>query len=177
MNVELKSRLVSSILAAAICLSTAVSLLPAAANRHPLVEIIPLDPFTLPAGDSGCDFPMALSPLANKEKLTTFFDAEGNVRLQIVTGVRKVQLTNLSTGKVISLNISGPAQIRQNSDGTTTISVEGEGVLLFAPGVAPEFPRQTYLRGRVVGVGDAFGNITKVVKLDGTVQDVCTLLS
>jgi hypothetical protein len=176
MKMNKRLSLIGWSLIASICLAS-IPTASLAQSRRPLVEIVPLDPFTLAAGESGCNFAIAIAPMDNKEKLTTFLNSSGNVRLQVITGVRKVQLTNLSTGKIISLNTSGPVQIHQNSDGTTTLSLDGDGVLLFAPGVGSDFPKHAYVRGRTVAVGDAYGNIVNVVRVDGTVQDVCSLLS
>jgi hypothetical protein len=60
-----------------------------------------------------CSFDVFVEPLSNKEKVTTFFDQNGTVRLYLYHGGLKARLTNhnQSTSKSVVLNISGPFQV------------------------------------------------------------------
>ena len=77
----------------------------------------------LPAGDfvltGHCGFNIDVAFVQNNEILTTFFDSEGNVVRQRITGVLKARLTNLSDpDHSVLFNISGPGALRSLPDGT-----------------------------------------------------------
>ena len=55
-----------------------------------------------------CAFPTLIETTANKEKATTFYDREGNVVRQLVTGKLRMRITNTATGESIDVNVSGP---------------------------------------------------------------------
>src|SRR6266536_3109146 len=57
-----------------------------------------------------CSFDVQESFPQNGEYLTTFYDRNGNVTTQFVTGPLRDTLTNLRTGYSISVNIPGPAR-------------------------------------------------------------------
>jgi hypothetical protein len=78
-----------------------------------------------------CTFDVFIDVVEDKETLTTFFDQDGNILRQRVTGVLKVELTNLSSGKTVFLNISGPGTFIPQEDGSLTILGEGSWLLLF----------------------------------------------
>jgi hypothetical protein len=85
----------------------------------PTREDIPFDePITL----SGvCPFDVGIAPLTSGETLTTFFDQQGNVVMQLTTGPLKVRVTNIDTGESLDLNISGPGRsVIDEEQGTFT---------------------------------------------------------
>ena len=149
----------------------------AAFAARPTVQIVPAGAGVLPSSITGCGFDIGYTPSSNKEKLTTFFDQNGNVKFMMITGERKLTLVNLSSGKSIALNISGPAQIQQNQDGTFQIMGGGPAIGIFGPGVAPGLPTVAYTTGRLVVITDQDLNPIEVLSATGTVKDVCLLLS
>jgi hypothetical protein len=97
----------------------------------------------------------------------------------LTTGSLKVQLTNLSSGETLDLNVSGPGKNIANSDGTTTTQImTGPWLLGLPPGVLPDFtPRLFYSKGRVVAQAiTATGEWTSL-SIQGNVTDICAALS
>lgn len=124
-----------------------------------------------------CPFNVLEVATANDEKIATFFNQAGQITFQLVTGVNKWLFTNVSTGKTLELEASGPAKFTVQPGTNSVLSVSG-GVSFFTitnppPGI-PKFP---LTRGRVVAQLDpATFTITNFISLDGTVQDICALL-
>jgi hypothetical protein len=89
----------------------------------------------------------------------------------IITGTLKVDVTNLETGKTISLNISGPAMF--SSDGATLVGVGkwlffGEAGFLGRPG-----PTLETFDGRfTLDLADG-----TFVRRTGTVRELCAELA
>lgn len=159
-------------------ITTVIALAASAAfATRPTVQIVPAGSGVLPSSISGCGFDIGYAPSSNKEKLTTFFDQNGNVRFMLITGDRGISLVNLTSGKGINLNISGPAQIQQNQDGTFQIMGGGPAIGIFGPNVAPGLPTVAYTTGRLVVIADQDLNPIQVLSAAGTVKDVCLLLS
>src|SRR5207248_416362 len=80
--------------------------LPAVAQK-PTIQLIPFTSFFVPAA-AACGFDVLFTPQAgrpNKERLIQFANTA------IIAGPLFVTITNLSTGKTINLNISGPQRI------------------------------------------------------------------
>jgi hypothetical protein len=78
---------------------------------------------------SACGFDILATPQAgrpNKEKLILLGDAG------IITGPLFLTLKNLTTGKTVDINISGPAQLAFSMD-TTTLVIHGPGLGAFPP--------------------------------------------
>ena len=102
---------------AVLCISLALA--PSAAADKPIIEPAPFGEFT---GQYCEDFLVRVRETTNRGTAKIFSD--GSV---IITGTLKVDVTNLETGKTISLNISGPAMF--SSDGATLVGV-GRWLLL-----------------------------------------------
>jgi hypothetical protein len=76
-----------------------------------------------------CPFDVAVHYDVNREQQITF--SNGNF---LITGALKVTLT-ATTGKSLSVNVSGPARFVFDADGNLTVYAEGAG---FGPGVLPD---------------------------------------
>ncbi len=142
----------------------------------PTTVTAPVTAFTV---TGSCSFDVLLapkSPQTNQEKITTFFDQAHNERFQLVTGALQVVLTNVSTGKSVDLNISGPTQVSPLPDGSLKVVNLGPTLFLFQPGVAPSLPLLALIQGRTESMFDALGNYS-LLSVQGTVADVCALLS
>jgi hypothetical protein len=124
------------------------------------------------AAADACGFDVLFTPQEgrpNRERLIQFADTT------IIVGPLFVTLTNLSTGKTINLNISGPGQFH-----FTTNTFVGEGPSIPGPlpadvATAAGVPLLPLFHGRVVYTFDAEGNLISI-SFTGPVQDVCQLL-
>jgi len=103
--------------AAAIPLLTYWSVASAESQSHPIREPFPSTDLT---GRYCPDFPVLIHPLVNRE-LTTIY-SDGRVH---ISGTAILQLTNVTTGKSIVVNASGPGTY--TADGTALIA---EGLLM-----------------------------------------------
>lgn len=126
---------------------------------------------------SACGFDIIATPQAgrpNKEKLILF----GNTG--IITGPLFLTLKNLTTGKTVDVNISGPGLLTFSMD-TTTVVVHGPSLGAFPP-PPPEVARAAGLplvplsTGRLLLSVDEQGNILSYQSVTGRVQDMCELL-
>ena len=145
--------------------------LPAVAQK-PTIQLIPFTSFFVPAA-AACGFDVLFTPQAgrpNKERLIQFANTA------IIAGPLFVTITNLSTGKTINLNISGPQRI--SFSGNTTAELLGPYVTLLPADVATAagLPLLSLTYGRVVVTVDQQFNISSIQSVTGTVQDVCQLL-
>jgi len=157
---------------AAFFLPTFAIPLPAAHALPPVRVESPLAPLTL----SGiCPFDVLVEPLANRnnQKVTTFYDQNGNPRLSLVTGTLAVRLTNADSGKSIVVNIPGPGKYL---DGGQSAVFEGPWVIFLPPNTVPGSPALLYIRGRINMTFDASGNTTSI-RWQGQVQDLCAALA
>jgi hypothetical protein len=121
-----------------------------------------------------CGFPIRVEYPTNKEFIKTFYDADGEVVRQIVTGQLTVRVTNLVTMESLDANVSGPGRFIPNPDGTLTIVATGNWVL---------YTFATDVTG--AGIWLTTGRMRLVIGLDGDVveadlphetTDVCALL-
>ena len=122
--------------------------------------------------DPACGFDVLVDFVESEWNVvsSTFSNAASPV-VEIDTGVAKVQLTNLETGKTIAVNISGPQIVKVFSDGSVVIAEEGPWIHHNVPGLPGIF--QT--RGRVTITIDAAGNVT--IDGNGRLVDLCAALA
>jgi hypothetical protein len=152
------------VLGALLAACAAMALVPTAAADPPTREPLP---FLEATGQFCTDFQVHIAATQNKEALTIFSSGAA-----LVTGVLKVEVTNLSTGTSLVLNISGPG--RFNVDGS--ISGAGTWLLFGEAGQLPgPDPGLLLITGRIsVTTGPA--GITSFT-VTGTQQDVCDALA
>jgi hypothetical protein len=144
--------------------SAAVLLVPTAAAEPP--DRVPL-PFPDATGQFCEDFQVLVHATQNNEVATIF--GSGAV---LVTGVLKVEVTNLETDETIALNISGPGMF--SADGST---ISGAGTwLLF--GEAGQLPGPDPGLLLVTGRNSITSGPTGITALSikGTMVDVCDQL-
>jgi hypothetical protein len=94
---------------AVLSLAAAAALPATAAATPPHREYVPNEVLEFPAGVY-CDFPIQVTPLKLREKLTFFSD--GRIR---VTGVAIIELKNLDNGRSIVINSSGPSSLERGA--------------------------------------------------------------
>ena len=121
-----------------------------------------------------CAFPVR-AHIEGYEIDTTFTDRAGNpVKLLGVFPGNTLTLTNLDTGRSITLPATGSFQVRFRPDGSASAKVTGHG---------PWFPNPVtgesgiwYQSGQVSAEFDADGNMTSI-KNTGTLVDLCPQLA
>jgi hypothetical protein len=145
---------------------------PRAFADRPDKQPLPAESFTI-SGE--CAFDVQFEVLTNKEKLSTFYDKDGDIRFLNITGALRVRFINLETGKSVDLNISGPLRIEPQPDGSTLITYLGAGGLFFPPNES-DLPPIAFTHGPVVTQVDAEGNFS-VISVKGHVEDVCAMLA
>jgi hypothetical protein len=146
---------------------------PAAAQK-PIIQPLPFtDPIFIPAANA-CGFDVLATPQAgrpNQAKVILF------ANMRIFSGPVFVTLENLSTGKTIDLNVSGPAHVSLSGN---TVSILGPSINLFpGPGdilAYPDLSPLQLIHGQIVYTFDDQENLISVDKVTGTVEDVCVLL-
>ena len=134
------------------------------ASGKPTRSLVPFSPIEFPAGVF-CSFPVAIDfPVARYVAKTFPPDANGDV-VELQTGHVTVRLANLSTGKSVTYNISGPTRYTFHADGSVTIELPGpQGFLGF----------NNY--GRIVIEVSPEGEFA-FVKQTGHAEDVCAALA
>ena len=151
--------------------AAALSLMPASAQATPPTrEPLGAEDFVL---TDHCTFDIRVEFVQNNEILTTYYDSDGDVVRQSVTGVLKVQLTNESDPEhSVLFNISGPGRYRVLADGSTEL--RGTGTWLHF-GVANRPGELLFMHGPfTANISDDGFFLTR---LPNNVQDACALLS
>jgi hypothetical protein len=150
----------------------ALAVVPAATAGKPTREIIPAPDDMVIAEQ--CAFPV-LGHIEGSEIDTTFTDKAGNpVKLLGVFPGNTLTLTNLDTGKSITVGATGSFQLRVEPNGSASAMVTGQGVWLGNP-ISGE-PGIWYQSGRVSATFDTDGNTTSI-KSTGILVNVCTQLA
>lgn len=162
----------SSVMGAVLGL-VALALVPAAGAVKPMREIIPAPPDRVIDGQ--CAFPV-LGHIDGSEIDTTFTDKAGNaVRFLGVFPGNKLTLTNVDTGKSITVPATGSFQVRFEPDGSASAMVTGHGPWPDGNPITGE-PGIWYQSGRVSATLDAEGNATSV-KSSGKLINLCLQLA
>lgn len=146
-----------------------------ASARKPTREPVILE--DVPRLEGVCPFPVSIVFPVNREFVRTFTDREGNVVREITTGTVQAIVTNLSTGKSVRLNISGPVFTRPHPDGAVTLTLRGRALVGLFPGEVPSQPVRLFVNaGQVVLSLDPAGNIVQFRQV-GHLEDVCAALA
>ena len=151
----------------------ALALVSAAAANRPMRVIIPA-PDDRVITDQ-CAFPV-LGHIEGSEIDTTFFDRAGNpVKLLGVFPGNTLTLTNLDTGRSITVGATGSFQLRVERDGSGSAMVTGQGAWPDGNPITGE-PGIWYQSGRVSATFDAEGNTTSI-NSTGILVDLCAALA
>ena len=149
-----------------------LAVVPAATANKPEREPVPAP------GDmvitNQCAFPV-LGHIEGGEIDTTFFDKAGNiVKLLGVFPGQTLTLTNLDTGKSITLTNAGSFHASAAPDGSVKVSITGHGPI---PNEVTGEPGIWYLAGgHIVLALDADGNLTSV-EVRGNLVNLCNQLA
>ena len=153
-----------AILYGVIALAAAAVLAPGAAADPPISE--PVGDLNL-TGPFCKGFDVEILTTANKEVNRIFSSG-----VSLVTGVLKVEVTNLSTGKTLALNISGPGKV--SADGST-LTGGGPWLIFGEAGVLPgPDPGMFFTHGHITLTLSPTQITSMVVR--GKVVDICAAL-
>jgi hypothetical protein len=144
---------------------------PAAASP-PTREPLPAGPLIL---TDVCSFDVQVTVPVNGEYLTTFYDRNGDVTMQLITGALRVTLTNLSTSYETTVNIPGPGRIMFNPDGSGRFSGTGPWLQWGELNDLLSWPSLAFVHGNYTFDFDSNGEITGV-NSHGNVIDMCAAL-
>jgi hypothetical protein len=115
-----------------------------------------------------CAFPV-LGHIDGTEFIATFFDKTNNAIKQIrIFPANTGTLTNLETGKSITLVATGPSQARIERDGTLFVQSLGHGFSF--PNPVTGEPGIWYASGRLAVAFDGDGNATSIVSTGNLVN-------
>ena len=120
--------------------------------------------------DTGCGFDVLVDYVESNVVSKTFSNDASPV-VEILSGVAKVQLANLETGKTIAVNISGPLVVKVFGDGSVVLADDGP----WLHGGVPGLPAIFLTEGHVIITIDAAGNVT--VDGRGRIVDLCAALA
>jgi hypothetical protein len=156
-------------------LGGAVAASPALA-RGPGWQFLPATAFTF--DPSPCAFGVQDTPVVDKEYAKVLKAADGSMTF-LVTGFIEVSFTNLSTGKTIFENTSGPGKATLNGDGSMTLALKGHTAMVLTPADAQRFGLPTLFvsAGALTESLDPDGNITSLSLNGHVLVDVCAALS
>jgi hypothetical protein len=104
----------------------------------------------------------------------TWTNQDGSSRIFLANPQLKATLTNLDTGASLTENLSGPAHITVNPDGSSTFV--GTGLNAFNVNPKTGEPGASLSAGRLVATLDAAGNETSF-QIVGHVFDLCAELA
>lgn len=149
-----------------------VLLIPGVSRADPPTrEALPQSDITI---EDSCSFDVDLHIVRNDEFITTFADGR-----QLITGALVVSLSNVDTGKTITLDISGPVFVIPHEDGSDTVTLSGRSLVFFAagalgPGTAGALELTS---GPAVLEFDANGSMTSYTKASAAAVDLCPVLA
>jgi hypothetical protein len=123
-----------------------------------------------------CAFPVQASYSAFDNFSITHLDKSGGVRWIGGAGRIVQQLTNLTNGKSVDINASGPGKITFNADGSATVDGGGPWLVGYFAGDSPSLALLLY-RGHIVLNVAADGTLTLVSYVGAPPQDVCAMLA
>jgi hypothetical protein len=144
--------------------------------RGPKWQFVPAAPFTLPA--SFCGFKIRVSFPVNKE-YSKILQATNGSMTTLITGALTVSNTNLSTGKTITINISGPGKVTTFHDGSVILSSKGRSAYALSPADAQRFgvPPLGVTTGAQTASFAPDGSVTSFSLHGHVLVDVCAALS
>jgi hypothetical protein len=177
------TRVAAGLLAVVVFLAGLLLAAPADEQPPPPVPITQ-DSVFLPAPNFCADFDVEITfPVFNQSYVQITVEPDGTTTYRI-TGHATATVTNLSTGKSVTYNISGPGTLVVYPDGSELLfSADLAGPnLLYTPRESllkfPEVPTISYTTGHVTFEVDASGQTTEYALAGGARQtDVCAVLA
>jgi hypothetical protein len=140
-------------------------------TRSPLVAV-PF--FEFPAG-LVCSFGVTVETIVNNQIVKTFPPEPNGDIVQLATGAFVTRLSNTSTGKSITVNISGPGRFTLHPDGSATLEASGRWNFFFIDAV--NVGTKAIINSGHIVLSIAPDGTQTLVSQTGHEEDVCTLLS
>ena len=143
-------------------------------DREPLVA----EPLEFAAGDV-CEFALLIETTVNRGTFRTFYDRNGDVRVNLITGSGVSRYTNLETGESIELVGGGVGVLSDPGDGTFVIDARGLASFYFFPGDQTPVGEGSGLwvvSGRARSVLDLATNVVTSFESSGRLTDICAAL-
>jgi hypothetical protein len=138
-------------------------------TRSPLP---PAEDFEAPPG-LWCSFGVFVHDIVNNQVIKTFPPEPNGDVVQLITGRYVTSVTNTSTGKSITVNISGPGRVTIHPDGSVTLEATGRWFLAEIENA----PATAFISSGRVVISIAPGGPPTLVSQSGHVEDICALLS
>src|SRR5688500_66184 len=138
-------------------------------TRSPLP---PAEDFEAPAG-LWCSFGVFVHDIVNNQVVKTFPPEPNGDIVQLITGNYVTSVTNTSTGKSITVNISGPGRITIHPDGSATLEATGRWFLAEIENA----PATAFISSGRVVISIAPDGLPTLVSQSGKLEDICALLS
>ena len=159
----------------ALC-AAALTASPALAGRGPKWQLQQVRPFTLDA--RYCGFRVHVSFPVHDEYAKILKAADGSMTT-VITGSLTATFTNLSTGKAITEDLSGPGKVTVARDGSVTVTEKGHNGLFLLPADAHRFglPTLTVTTGPVTESIAPPGIITSLSRHGHILVNICAALS
>jgi hypothetical protein len=162
----MRKRYVAALAAAVLAIAGGAIFAPSALSDPPTIQTFPITATFFDTTD--CAFPVQIDIVGTDLEITSaagdrIFDAFPNSR---------ATLTNLDTGRSITVSIAGPGHTILGADGSFTLIGTGPTLFWLAPRL---FPGITLFNGRFVLSFDAQGNRTFTHV--GETQDLCAELA
>jgi len=149
---------------------------PALAGRGHKWQFLPPQPFTVPA--SFCGFKIHVNFPVDREFAKLIKASDGSM-ITLITGSLRFTFTNLSTGKAITENVSGPGKIITHADGSATVTAKGHNGEFLTPAQAKRFglPPVSVTAGALTTTLAPDGSETSVTLQGHVLVDVCAALN
>jgi len=115
----------------------------------------------------------AVETIVNNQVVKTFPAEPNGDIVQLATGNFVTRMTNTSTGKSITINISGPGRFTIHPNGSATLEATGRWFL----GLIENAPFTAFISSGRVVISIAPDGTPTLVSQSGKVEDLCALLS
>ena len=169
------SALAAAALAATLAVQPAMASAPAGVQGGHIVGPKPVhyDPIDFPAGGT-CAFPVHQAPVVNHVMVIQYYDDSGRLTKELYYGQLIDDVTNVSTGKTVRVDLSGSAVVTYGADGSSVIY----GVGPYSAGMHPGDTPGPFL-ARIDGISEltiAASGVKRIVYAT-RVDNLCTAVS
>lgn len=161
--------------ALALALIAALAAPAAATADKPDKYPTPFPGLDIPAGFV-CSFETLWTTDPNKGFEIDHFNQDGSFAWAFGAGNNVSHITNVSNGKTVALNTTGPGKITVNDDGSLTIDGTGHWLVGDGPGDSPP-SSLLYYSGHIVLHRATDGSLSVVSYVGAPPEDVCAMVA
>jgi hypothetical protein len=159
-----------------VLVAAALMIASGASADKPIKEPVPPSPVVFEGASAVCSFPVQVTYTAFKNFSITHLDKNGAIRWIGGAGRIVERITNLTNGKSVTLNASGPGKLTFNEDGSATLNGGGPWIVGYFAGDNPPLALILY-RGHIVLNISPEGVLTLVSYVGAPPQDVCAMIA